>query len=271
MTIMGQLYDMEVNYVYEESQELIRVGKLPINFDWSIVSYYSYYIHQNKIQGSRLTDLEQEIMIDLVELGVFRKGETNFKRTLIGDLFANFMESEHSAADNSLGFIMEYKVYEYLINFGKPAISIKHSVRPFKREIDLLVEYEDRTYMVGEVKSYDQVLNAFSQRSKDREGKVKNLSTQIGSQIDEFLENGFYPNEYILFIHKQYYFGINPILQNLKLLREFVENKTGKKTRFEARFFNLDFTLRDRDFFKNPYSKIGSLVLKDGAIKTINF
>jgi len=50
-----------------------------------------------------------------------------------------------------------------------------------------------------------------------------------------------------------------------------VNSISGGKTIFEAFYFNIDFTLKDRGFFKNPYSKIGGIILRDGAIKKINF
>jgi putative CRISPR-associated protein (TIGR02619 family) len=44
MTIMGQLYDMEINYMYEDAEELIRINSLPISFDWDKGEFYLEYL-----------------------------------------------------------------------------------------------------------------------------------------------------------------------------------------------------------------------------------
>jgi putative CRISPR-associated protein (TIGR02619 family) len=264
MTLMGQLYDMEVCYMYEDGEELIRIGVLPLNFDWSVINYYGQFLTQEKVSASKLSEVEISIMDEMVELGVFHKANLNYKRTLIGELFAEYMDEEHPLADNALGFLMEYKVYEYLINYESHQVRVERSVKLLSRELDLVSTYPDGSFAVGEVKSFIQVQRAYATNDKS-------LSQQVKAQFEEFKANNSFPKRYTLFIHMQYFFDLKLLLSNLRMLRQEIHEISGEKTLFNARFFRLDYRLTDRNFYKNPYAKIGTLKLKKESLKEITF
>lgn len=274
LTIMGQLYNMELNYIYEDAEDLLRISKLPVNFDWTLVSYFGIYLTSKKHETRKLNSNEQELLNELVEIDVFRLNltKTVYHRTIIGDLFAQHIEEEHPIANNAMGFIMEYRVYEFLVRYKKDIYSeILHSEKLFGRELDLLmVHANSNDKSVGEVKSYNQTQYAFSDRSKGKNGNIKNLSTQIQAQFKEFQDNNFTPKEYHIYIHKQYYFDIFELTDNLKKLKEKVKRWSNGNTKFKAFYFNVDFKLKDRSFFKNPYAKIASQKLNNNAVKEIN-
>lgn len=118
MTIMGQLYDMEVNYVYEDSEELIRLGSLPIEFDWGIVSEFSSILRVDKDGndiGLRELDKPEnaELKKELIQLKLIQEKDSKYEKTVIGRLFQEFSERESPLAMDVLGYYAELKLLEY--------------------------------------------------------------------------------------------------------------------------------------------------------------
>lgn len=60
LTIMAQIYDCELHYIFEETDELIRIRKMPIDFDFSIIEEnYIAFESLNKTKEDNLPTISE--------------------------------------------------------------------------------------------------------------------------------------------------------------------------------------------------------------------
>lgn len=110
MTIMGQLYNMEINYIYEDSEDLIKIGSMPIHFDWSLGEFYLEYMTN---EGLKVINQTPEILSELRLMGLVQKAA--YKRTILGNLFKDYIENLSNAKNGTTGYLVELKVYQYFV------------------------------------------------------------------------------------------------------------------------------------------------------------
>lgn len=115
MTIMGQLNDMDVQYLYEDSENLIEVGSLPVDFDWHKVEEYYDFLNFQGL-GVHL-DINEfpEIRDQMVSEKVIEKiGKTDkYQKTIIGTMLTEFATEKLPTALEVMGFYVELKMLEY--------------------------------------------------------------------------------------------------------------------------------------------------------------
>ncbi len=63
MTIVGQLESIPLNYIYEDSDQLITIGNMPINFDWDYIYHWELLMRESSLNYispiySALVDLD---------------------------------------------------------------------------------------------------------------------------------------------------------------------------------------------------------------------
>lgn len=123
MTLVGQLKEVPLNYIYEDSDKLVEVGNLPINFDWVAVEKFYILLQDffgkggmdwtNSIVRTEIKDIDVENWLleaknwNLISI----KGNT-YSITHIGIMFKEIVRKEY-IGKNSLGFFVEYKILEY--------------------------------------------------------------------------------------------------------------------------------------------------------------
>lgn len=144
---------------------------------------------------------------ELKRLSLIEQNNNSFELTTIGKLYEDYIKKNMSVSKNIMGYFMEYKVYEFLINNEcKNYKIIRHSVRKEDNleknewmgdaEFDLILfkrEYDYSDFIVGEVKSYNLMCK----------GKYKEfMNKQLKNQIEKFKESGNIPKEYHLYIYK---------------------------------------------------------------------
>ncbi len=106
MTIVGQLYDMNICYTYEDSEELIEIPRMPLNFDWEIIEQYSTAL----LRPQRMTPQDGEA---LKALHLAAEHEEGYTLTLLGRLISQYLDRNPPHFGTQFGYFIEYKLKEY--------------------------------------------------------------------------------------------------------------------------------------------------------------
>jgi len=146
LTIIGQLYNIPIRYIFEDSQELISIPQLPIGFDDKIADLYLPYLNNFILEK---TQTPQKVKLELEKYGFIKDN----KLTVFGELFKNYMN--HKAS--SLGDLMEYLLLGIYIKEKDISLekSRKYTIDGKKGDIDLIIKKENSIEFI-EVKSFGQ-------------------------------------------------------------------------------------------------------------------
>lgn len=259
LTILAQLYDVPITYIYEDSEELITFPRLPIHFDWSIAEQY-YPLLQMLTQGNTFFDKDEESIIEeMLELYLVRSTNSKYKITPLGRMFKEYIDYEVPVADNTLGFFVEYKLFEFFLN--NPPKDSQDTIYPFvnrsekfvfgnkQREIDLVLRAEKNKndkFIVAESKSYLQLAVA---------GSRLKVIEQIKGQLEIFKQLNESPIEFYLIIYSSNKNNVNKLVKGFIEIQNIFKNSFNNKCTFKVKYLEINLSLRNREFYKNPYSK----------------
>lgn len=284
MTIIAELYNLPIKYIYEDSDEIITISDLPFSFDWGIAEkYYQYLLNIGNCKS-------KDIIEKLHKMHLIRKTKKgNCLLSSLGNLVKSYIDKNMLTSNRVLGYFVEYKLYEYYIENiykSKAGVAykfIQHSVDKIKsnqdwmnkKEFDLILSSEEDTYknfIVVESKSYYYIY------TKDN---FKKLSEQIKDQIKVF-ENGLKPVEYHLCLYNIECDGVcennvnewikeSYIQSRFKILKDLFNNIN---CIFKIYLINIHYGIEDErsDNYKNQnlYQKsINSPINKKNDIKLI--
>ncbi len=118
LTIFGQLLGVDIAYIYENSETLIELKQLPINFDTSIVETYGPFIQQDyhKVIEIKL-ESERKIIEELLDYKILYprnfKGEDCYMLSNWGKLLRSAIQSQQAMGSSSLGYIAEFLLYHF--------------------------------------------------------------------------------------------------------------------------------------------------------------
>jgi CRISPR/Cas system-associated protein Csm6 len=118
MTIYGQLKNVPLNYIYDESElgkaDLIELTGLPINFDWAFGELYVDFLTKT---GRKKLEEKSEIVTLLRSNELIRKD--SFKLTPFGKLFYDYIIKLNTDKKGDFGYFMELRVFEALFRQGR--------------------------------------------------------------------------------------------------------------------------------------------------------
>ncbi|MCP5503239.1 MAG: putative CRISPR-associated protein [Leptospiraceae bacterium] len=257
MTIIGQIENWDLKYIYEDSDALITIpGKLPISFNWDVVEAFSSYISK---EGLKEYVTNSELMKELVELQLIveNKNETDpekkYQVSIIGQLLSRYIEERSEINKGNLGLFLEYILYRYFneedvkktgyrtkskLSFNEYyKLSDEYDPNELEYEkieftnskndrsvgdIDLFLENQKGKPVLCEVKSFKEVVG-FSYNLSD---KQKDYCFKIFARIEAYHKNkGQYPEEFLLIIHRTRYGKDQSILISMdEKVREVIDN-----------------------------------------------
>jgi|GEM_PF-5583199 len=111
LTIIGQIYvDIELKYLYEESNGIITIPKMPIQFDWEIVRMYGQYLDDAKI--SSLETEEKDIFDKMKDINLI---DSNNKISITGKILRRYLKNSTPMDSSVIGDYFEYIVYEEVV------------------------------------------------------------------------------------------------------------------------------------------------------------
>lgn len=244
MTLIGQIKEVPLKYIYEESSfeekdGLVEIGNLPINFDWELGELYLDYLSKNGLQNLKT---KTEIVSTLRILNLIQ--EERIALTPLGQLFSNHLRGLMDAKKGRLGYLVELKVYEYFIESkvnttrGKAfwwdkTDTTKFSYRPMynkdahlesKLDIDILLKRADNEEDWNEVKSFSDT------------GLTK-AKKQIKTML-KFIESTSYSKVKSIGLILYKLESTNTTIYNKKI--EDIENLfSGKSINFKVSYINI--------------------------------
>lgn len=226
-TLLGQLLDIPIFYIYEDSETPIEIAKLPINFDWSSIESMASYMtdeYLNTIQP----DSEVYKLFDKAKLVKTENGKV--KMSGIGQILHKslFKGGLHNSI---LGDFVEYKLYHYfctatdelftkpvMFEFDKPmcyrcvdgnydfkdcVINNKGNATPLSNykelgDIDLVLSYKEGV-AICEIKSHFQIIRDFFEWID----KPNDYYLKIKARIEYWLNTKkTLPKTFLFIVHK---------------------------------------------------------------------
>lgn len=252
MTIFAQVYNLDSIYIYEDSSSLITIPSLPIQIDWAFAEEYYPYLDEPTI----IKDMKKQNY--LVNKGLLNN--KNNRRTPLGNFFRQAIERNLYVADSVMGFLFEYKVYEYYINnYLDEYKMINRSEYIENEEFDVVLRKEEKNnddYIVVEVKSLNYL---------DR-GRISRLRCKIKKQLEALKKFGC-PKEYHLCVYtpNKDMFDKLDKLSNFKIreLENFREIFKDAGIKFRAFIIKANYNINEEDRIidenkrdSNPYQQL---------------
>ncbi len=179
MTIMGQLYDMEINYMYEDAEELIKVNSLPINFDWDNGEFYLEYLKAEGLKTIVNNPVELEY---LRNIGIIKKNQ--YKLSILGELFRDYLENLDKGKKSTAGRLIELKVYQHFIeNHYSNYVKIQQGKAFYWNKNDKSKFYEETQFGNDGTKEHKIDIDIWLKA---------NIDNEIWCEVKSFSEKGLY-------------------------------------------------------------------------------
>ncbi|MBV6428524.1 MAG: hypothetical protein KIPDCIKN_03059 [Haliscomenobacter sp.] len=110
LTIIAQLENIPMYYIYEDSDHLMEVGNLPFDFDWAAVERLHYYLDSDLLND----DLGSEILEELKDRKLIALSKSGYKVSPLGRLFRNARDVMPDGG-GTFGKIVEVKLWEHFV------------------------------------------------------------------------------------------------------------------------------------------------------------
>lgn len=175
LTLIGQLESIDLKYMYEDSNQLITIPKLPFSFDWGMLDTYAAFLFNTSlITGKKRTELEK--------LGIIEPGQSPITLTTLGELLKAYLNNnEVPFQATTFGYFVEYKLYEYYtknnyLNYNKVELGKKLSDDPQQdlEDADLWMENEESKVVLAEIKPASIYPKSLRSKIKKLLGFVEN-------------------------------------------------------------------------------------------------
>jgi CRISPR/Cas system-associated protein Csm6 len=183
LTLIAQIEKCSLKYIYEDSNDLITIEKMPVNFDWGLIeAYTSEILDCSRITGKRKEEMES--------LGLIEYDRTPFTLTPLGDLMKAYINREDVPYQKTtMGYFIEYKIYEYynknnFADFFNVLLGYKLSDEEGQdmEDADLWMQNAEDEVVIAEIKPA-------TFRAKNLGNKIKKileLTQQKSAHIKEF-------------------------------------------------------------------------------------
>lgn len=152
MTLLAQLEHVSLCYLFEESDELIEIGNLPMSFDWEVIEEFVVFLHHDNKRNS----LEDENMIlsEMRDLKLIKRDSREL--TFVGQLLREYSKNASPFTKTIFGYFIEHKIYECYVSEYR-SDKVEHSVKLPKGsgvqgDIDLLITPAKGQFIPVEIK-----------------------------------------------------------------------------------------------------------------------
>ncbi|MCP5498570.1 MAG: nucleotidyltransferase domain-containing protein [Leptospiraceae bacterium] len=271
-TIIGQLEQVPLNYIYEDSNTLIEINPIPINFDIGIAELYLPYLEDASLSDPQTIplvakkNLENWKLIQINEEGLFKK-------TILGELLLIYFDSNASLSKKSLGFFVEYKVFEYFANrqyhsldetkfcIVKLGEKIKSKSYPNPEEIDILLfENQEKTnskVVFIEIKSLSQSF------------KEDGIIARMKKRYEIAREKNWNLIEYSLIV---YFPNFENIRDKIAIYKKYKREAEVLGIQFRVFYFNVPISneqVHYQNFLQNKLNELCELSLFDEVMDSL--
>ncbi len=305
VTIIAQLKKIDLKYIYEESDELITVGNLPINFDWELAENLIGVIQDNKLINQLGEDDELFVILNEYNLIEIKKNQQNEeKQTIIPSKFSailiELVNNSTVLERGYLGWVLEHLLYIYFNeenkdNYHKSRISnlpqkkfnyeIINDFPNYKfdncigqfdlGDIDLIVENKtNNSKMLCEIKTIGSISN-FNEEYFYRQVCPRLFAYWKFNEIKadtETIEFSIFLYQ-VIFDKRQQQFEKEKAVKDFIKLYEGLFSKTFKNVIFRTRGFYInvkqkDLKLNFTNLLRERLNDISWIDIHNGNIKT---
>lgn len=251
MTIYGQLKNIPLKYIYNESEldkssSLINIFPLPINYDTGIAELYTFfldntYLAQDNINVEIVEKLKSWKLIDL--------HNEKYRVSAFGIVFRSLMEVNIQGGKNVLGSVVELKLFEFFYEnesgvFGDNILN-KEKYKIKKRglkigkknlDIDLVFQNEKQEVAFCEVKSIKKLTY---------ESSAEIIVNDIKKRHEAAKTDEINLKAYILIIHKAAFQDISYAKDTIDKMKESTDDLG---INLFVYYYNIPIKKTDDDF-----------------------
>lgn len=177
LTLLAQLERIPLYYIFEDSDELIETGTLPISFDWEVIESYSVYLNEKGKRENAPDDIKDELR----KLKILQEESNDL--TILGKLVAAYSYRSSPFTATIFGYLIEHKFFEaYNASNQYHKVHLSVNVKG-SEDIDLLIQPDENNTFIGvEIKPFaylaDQdkvfkIIQAFKKRLDHETIKTK--------------------------------------------------------------------------------------------------
>ena len=182
LTMIGEILEIPIYYIFENSNELILVPQLPIGFDDKVADLYLPYLDKESLS---LINMNQEVKEKLQSYS-FINANNKITLTPLGELFRDYM----SYKKTYLGVIIEFLIADLFMNQGMKPIKGKtyyYIENNDNRvgEIDLVVEKENEI-------EYFEIKSLGAYKEKQLKRHIENFIVKDTTSKEKILTILFY-------------------------------------------------------------------------------
>lgn len=200
LTVLGQVCsDVDVMYLYENTQKVILIQKIPINFDWVVQEkFFSLCMIKKIVNSEGFTQISNNEEIDKDLFLLFDRVPNKLSLSALGKILINTLTNDEIESRYVLGFLMEYRFVKHFNNYiyqdssGEryPVVGTPNKNSRYNScELDVILRQDNPSsekFIAIEVKSF---------LSKNK------LKKQVLDQINGFKEKSLCPLEYHIVIY----------------------------------------------------------------------
>lgn len=139
LTIVSQLYEIPLFYLYEDSDKPIEIGTFPIGYDWFAIEKFSVLLH--KTPQARKNPKVKEVIDEMVAFKLVKPN--TYDLTILGNLLKQYLENRSTPplTGTMMGYFVEHKLYKYYQEkYGRDKVEHSYEPRKGKGDIDLKID-----------------------------------------------------------------------------------------------------------------------------------
>lgn len=269
LTILGQINkESKIMYLYEDSDKIITIPRVPISYDWSVMEEACLYLNEEYLNSGEKSDA---VIQYLQENNLIEKKNGGVNITAVGNIVKESVKNR-TPYGRVLGDIVELKLLKYFTDHHYEDFHrVMHSVKKFRiNEVDYELDVNGRNYgdldivliddaaakfLCVEAKSFAQLEGVIDGFLNDNENNT------IYKKICFFQEFDVWPEKFILLIHRMNISDINRFKERLRCCKKKFETEEGIKTEFEVMSVEIPINKA------NPYA---SFIRSDLSLETID-
>lgn len=246
LTLLGQLYDLPLYYNYEDSEELIEIGKMPFSFDWILAEKCLPLLNIGDFATHNTKNEFKPLIKEMQDKGLI---DANFNITIIGELFKKYANLSSPTKNMSVGTFYEYLLLEYYLTYYNVLPIRSYDIANISgKEVDILLE-ENNNIVLVEAKGLGRFLSVEGQNEI-----LEQIETKLHEWFNEVFLGGEHKNkkesDLRTLVNYRISFWMFAVYENhLELLRTiFTDFKTKTEKKYPTVEFSVDYVAVPTNF-----------------------
>lgn len=200
MTIWAQINKVVVKYLFNEGElaanvKPLTMESLPIHFDWEFIETVAYALNENVLMNLKSENEQDEKLLELLHKNKLITNDRSL--TALGVVVQQYLSQDgQPTANNILGLFVEYKLFKFFSTSEYKGIKYQPEKTSLFRnpdgmltdqrneenegngycEIDLFLRRPDGSFVIGEIKAYNQTGDKTIKELEEKERKYKEFN-----------------------------------------------------------------------------------------------